>query len=102
MQRRGENMLTKFSVMNFRNFKEKLVVDFEDKHGYQFNTIATKNGIISKSIVFGKNGCGKSSLGFALFDIVITITDLYAEPKLYDVNNFLNADSEKNYAEFIY
>lgn len=95
-------MLTKFSVTNFRNFKDKLLIDFEDRHNYGFNKRATKNGIISKSIVFGHNGCGKSNLGFALFDIVITLTDLYADQRLYDKNSFLNADSNLPYAEFNY
>ncbi len=99
---RGGDMLTKFSVTNYRNFKETLTIDFEDKHDYKFNSVATKNGIISKSLVFGKNGCGKSSLGFALFDIIITITDLYATKELYNSNNFLNADSNSKYAEFNY
>ena len=95
-------MLTKFSVTNFRNFKDELLIDFEDRHNYGFNKKATKNGIISKSIVFGHNGCGKSNLGFALFDIVITLTDLYADQRLYDKNIFLNADSNLPYAEFKY
>ena len=95
-------MLTKFSVTNFRNFKDKLLIDFEDRHNYEFNKSATKNGIISKSIVFGHNGCGKSNLGFALFDIVITLTDLYADQRLYDKDSFLNADSNLSYAEFNY
>lgn len=99
---RGDSMLTKFSVTNFRNFKNKLTIDFKDKHDYKFNEIATKNGIISKSIVFGKNGCGKSNLGLALFDIVITATDLYADPAIYNINNFINADSSSPYAEFSY
>ena len=85
---RGDNMLTKFSVTNFRNFKDKLTIDFEDKHEYKFNEIATKNGIISKSIIFGKNGYGKSNLGFALFDIIITITDLHANSEVYDNNKY--------------
>lgn len=99
---RGDSMLTKFSVTNFRNFKNKLTIDFKNKHDYKFNEIATKNGIISKSIVFGKNGCGKSNLGLALFDIVITATDLYADPAIYNINNFINADSSSPYAEFSY
>lgn len=99
---RGDNMLTKFAVTNFRNFRDKLTINLEDKHDYLFNLTATKNDIISKSIVFGENGCGKSNLGFALFDIIITITDLYADSKLYDTNNFLNADSDLDYAEFNY
>ena len=99
---RGDNMLTKFSVTNFRNFKDKLTIDFEDKHEYKFNEIATKNGIISKSIIFGKNGYGKSNLGFALFDIIITITDLHANSEVYDNNKFINADSNLKYAEFNY
>ena len=99
---RGDYMLTKFSVTNFKNFKDKLTIDFEDKHDYKFNEIATKQGVISKSIVFGKNGSGKSNLGYALFDIVTTTTDLHASRRMYETNSFINADSKQEFAEFNY
>lgn len=77
-------MLTKFSVANFRNFKEKILVDL------------TK----SKIVLFGKNGEGKSNIGHAIFDIVRTITDLYIG--IYNSKNFINADSDSEYVEFNY
>lgn len=99
---RGDSMLTKFSVANFRNFKDKLTIDFTQNHDYKFNKECIQNGIISKIVVFGNNGEGKSNLGFAIFDIVMTTTDLFVDPTAYDINNFLNADSDMKYAEFNY
>ena len=98
----SDNMLTKFSVENFRNFKEKLSIDFKQEHDYKFNTECVNNKIISKIVVFGNNGEGKSNFGFAMFDIVRTITDLFVDTGAYDVKNFLNADSDLDYAEFNY
>ena len=95
-------MLTKFSVTNFRNFKEKLSIDFTQEHDYKFNTECVNNKTISKIVVFGNNGEGKSNFGFAMFDIVRTITDLFVDTRAYDVKNFLNADSDLDYAEFNY
>ena len=96
----GDNMLVKFSVKNYKNFKEKIAIDFDVKRDYKFNKQCIKNNLLNKIIIFGYNGVGKSNLGFALFDIVGTLTD-----KRYDsdqVNNFLNADSNENVAEFEY
>lgn len=95
-------MLTKFSVKNFRNFKDELVLDFKQEHDYKFNTQCVKDKTISKIVIFGNNGEGKSNLGFAVFDIVMTTTDLFVDTRAYDVNNFLNADSDIKYASFNY
>lgn len=76
-------MLTKFCVRNFRNFKEKTIINLKNK-----------------MIIFGKNGEGKSNIGYAMFDIVRTITELYVGG--YNSKNFINADSDLEYAEFSY
>lgn len=65
-------MLKKFQVENFKNFRNKLVLDFSHTYNYEFNedAIGEKNNYISKGIIYGPNGSGKSNLGLALFDIV--------------------------------
>ena len=93
-------MLKKFKVKNYKNFKEELSLDFTEKHDYTFNECCIKNNIINKAIIFGNNGEGKSNLGYALFDIVGTLTDKKTINE--QVNNFLNADSDREYAEFYY
>lgn len=43
-------------------------------HNYGFNKNLIRNGLVNKAMIVGKNGCGKTSFGFALFDIVYTLT----------------------------
>ena len=62
-------MLRKFSVKNYKNFKDSLSLDFTDVRDYKFNENCVKNGIINKMIVYGRNAEGKSNLGTALYDI---------------------------------
>lgn len=98
----GDNMLRRFTVENYRNFKEPITLDFTNKHDYQFNNYCVKNGLLSKMIIFGENGSGKSNLGLAIFDIVSVLTDNEVEPSTKDESCFLNADSSKRLATFEY
>lgn len=67
-------MLKRFTVENFRGFKNKLTFDFTAKD-YEFNKELINKKIVSKAIIYGKNGIGKSSLGIAMFDIINHLTD---------------------------
>lgn len=67
-------MLKEFRVKGFKNFAKELVMDFTARD-YDFNTDAVKNGIVKDCMVYGPNGCGKSNLGYAIFDIVLNLTD---------------------------
>ena len=67
-------MLKRFEVENYRCFSEKLVFDLTARD-YSFNQNLVRNGIVNKAIIYGKNGIGKSALGFAIFDIVSHLTD---------------------------
>lgn len=66
---RGCQMLAKFSVRGFKNFREKLTFDLTNTGKYAFNESEIRNGIINKGIIYGVNGAGKSNLGEAIFDI---------------------------------
>ena len=68
-------MLTKFRVSNFKSFRENFEIDFTKVYNYDFNTECIKNNCIYNAIVYGKNGVGKSNLGFAIFDIIEHLTD---------------------------
>ncbi len=93
-------MLKKFTVTNFKNFRNKTVFDLGSPANYEFNCEAIKEGIVSKGILYGINGCGKSNLALAIFDIVIHLTD---KQKLLDKYQFyLNLDEEKKEADFEY
>ena len=63
-------MLKKFAVSNFKNFRNRIELDLSKHRGYEFNSFAIKNGIVKDSIIYGRNGSGKSNFGLALFDIV--------------------------------
>ena len=96
----GDRMLVKFSVKNYKNFKNEIVLEFNTKRDYQFNKKCIKNNLLNKIIIFGKNGVGKSNIGYALFDIVGTLTDKMTDSN--QENNFLNADADSEVAEFYY
>lgn len=93
-------MLKKFSVSNFKNFKSKISFEFDQPANYEFNSDLVKDGCITKCLVFGINGSGKSNLGRAIFDIVLNITDL--EKNYNGYFPYLNLDSSKSFAEFEY
>ncbi len=96
----GDKMLEKFSVKNYKNFKDEIVLDFRIKHDYKFNRKCITNNLLNKIIIFGHNGVGKSNIGYALFDIVGTLTDKRTDEE--QENNFINADSDSKIAEFKY
>ena len=93
-------MLKKFEVENFKGFEDTLTFDLAARE-YEFNRHLTVDGIVNKAIVYGKNGIGKSCLGFALFDIIWHLTDKERMPVRY-LSNYINLDSGKLYARFKY
>ncbi len=68
-------MLKKFSVKGFKSFPDMLTLDLESKNNYEYNPEVIKDGLVNKGIIYGFNGCGKSNLGLAIFDIIILLTD---------------------------
>lgn len=92
-------MLKKFTLKNFKNFKNAIEIDFENVAGYQFSKTCIFDGVISKMLIYGRNATGKSNFGRALMDIKGL---LFGAPGLGDHGAFLNADSEENYASFSY
>ncbi len=91
-------MLAKIEVSNFKNFNENFIFDLSDTSSFSFNPECVKNRIVNKAIIYGQNGCGKSNLGFAIFDLISQLTDKETEPNYY--KNYLNADSSEKVATF--
>jgi len=91
-------MLARFSVKNFKSFKDEVVFDLSQTKRFEFAESCVRNGIVNNALIYGPNGSGKSNLGFALFDIVATITDKQRRAEAYA--NYLNADSDGEIAEF--
>lgn len=67
-------MLRKFEVENFRGFRYRLVFDLVAGR-YDFNPQVESEGLVKNAIIYGRNGSGKSSLGAAIFDIILHLTD---------------------------
>ncbi len=93
-------MLIKFEVSNFKNFNEKLVLDFTKTNVYTFSPQCVVNNIVNKAIIYGHNGIGKSNLGFAIFDIAYHLTDKNIDSYFYE--NYLNAYNQGDIAIFKY
>lgn len=90
-------MLMKFEVENFKNFKNRIVLDFSKPSNYTFNSevISDKYGCLTKGMIYGPNGSGKSNLGLALFDIVVHLTDWNVIPDKYRIYSNLGNKSKK-------
>lgn len=93
-------MLKKFTVKNFKNFKEKLVLDFSKVRDYEFNEHLIKNNLINKMLIYGFNNSGKSNLGAAIMDITTHLTDNIISNIIYTY--YLNGDSIDDVVEFTY
>jgi AAA15 family ATPase/GTPase len=93
-------MLVKFKVKNFKSFKDEFILDLTKTKNYEFSKNAIHSHIASKAMIYGENGCGKSNLTLAIFDIVNHLKD-EETPKDYS-ENYLNAESTSDIAEFEY
>lgn len=92
-------MITRFEVKNFQGF-EHLVYDFKSEKRYDFNTYLIKNKTINSSLIFGKNGSGKTILCYAIMDITYCITGI--SKNVLPGINYINASSRNNAAYFKY
>lgn len=80
-------MLRKFCVENYKGFEGRLEFDLSNIHDYRFHSEAVENGISKKSLVFGRNGSGKSNLGSAIMDLTRHLTDKLWNPDLGPFRN---------------
>lgn len=93
-------MLKRFSVSNFKCFEKEMMLNLTSSNGYTFNPSCIKRGIVNNCMIYGHNGCGKSNLGLAIFDIIGHLTDKHKD--LYRYQNYLNAYSTEEVASFSY
>ena len=94
------SMLKSFSVSNFRIFKNLVTIDFSKICDYDFKLECLKDNCVRTAIMYGDNAGGKTSLAFALFDIVTSLTNKNSNINNY--NNYLNNESNNPYAAFKY
>ena len=86
-------MLKKFTVSNYKNFKDEISLDFSKIGEYSFNA-----DCLSMRLIYGRNATGKTNFGRALLDIKILLYGMFRN----DENSVLiNADSQ-DMAKFIY
>lgn len=57
-------MLKKFTVSNYKNFKDEISLDFSKIGEYSFNA-----DCLSMRLIYGRNATGKTNFGKALLDI---------------------------------
>lgn len=95
-------MLKEFRVQGYRGFKDEIVWSFVPAGDYDFAPYAvSETGLIKSGIVFGKNGSGKSNLGYALFDIINHLADGVEKDKDY-YDNFIYANHQDGQVTFTY
>ena len=95
-------MLRKFSVQNYKNFRNKITVDFTNARDYRYNETCVKNGLLNKVLIMGHNASGKTNLGYALFDIVYTLTEKLTQDCQKDKISFINGLTNSPEAMFYY
>lgn len=98
-EKEGYSMLKKFILKNYKNFKDKICINFEGLAGYQFSTDCITNGQIGKMLIYGRNATGKTNLGKAFMDMKLTMLDGLG---FKNKGLFLNADSKEDSAKFSY
>ena len=91
-------MLKRFEVQNFKNFKDKFVLDLSETKSYEFNPECVQNGLVNKALIYGVNASGKSNLGLAIYDLTYHLKEAGHMHKWYE--NYLNADSQEEVAQF--
>ena len=95
-------MLIRFWVEGYRCFGKRLELDLTDKKNYRFGVECVRGDFLDKMVVIGSNNAGKTSLGFAMTDIVCTAGGFSKDIGQKNVECFLNKDTEAEVATFHY
>lgn len=78
-------MLKKFTVTNYKNFVHPIQLDLGSIGKYQYNKELIKEDLLSKLIIYGKNGTGKTNFGKALSDIKNLIFSDFPNSNDYEI-----------------
>ncbi len=95
-------MLIRFWVEGYRCFAKRTALDFTDKKNYRFSEECVRGDFLDKLILMGSNGSGKTSLGYALVDIVSTVGGYSNDIGQRNEECFLNKDAGMDRATFHY
>ena len=95
-------MLINFKVKNFKSFSDVLEFDLK-KSRFTFNEEAIRDNYVNMALIYGHNGCGKSNLALAIFDVLLHTNETYKEIKNYNAGYLnLNSSEKDIQAEFDY
>ncbi len=94
-------MLKQITIKNYKCF-EDITFDLTAAD-YSFNQELIRDGIVNKALVYGKNGSGKSSLGFAIFDLIQHLTDKMDFPPWHmEYYRNLNQSEPNAFFEYVF
>lgn len=93
-------LLKKFSVQNYKNFKDKFTLDLSDVRDYKFSYGSIIDDTVKIGVIYGKNSVGKTNFGYAMFDITYHLVDKMRMPE--PTQYYVNADSSESVASFEY
>ena len=99
MRESEESMLLEFHVKNFKNFKDELILDLSRTNNYEFSEEAVQDGVVKTALIYGENASGKTNLGYAIFDLILHLTD--KEKASEDYSPYANLE-HRGYVEFYY
>ncbi|RDE71934.1 ATP-binding protein [Haemophilus sputorum] len=92
-------MLLRASFENFMNFEGKFTLDLSNiNKKHSFNKECVENEVISKALIYGKSGRGKSNLGKVFLDLKRTLSN--NDDRFENNTNYLNANSSLEDAKF--
>lgn len=95
-------MLIRFWVSNYRCFRGRTVLDLTDKKNYSYGKDCIRGDFLDKIVLLGDNGAGKTSFGYALMDIITTLTGFSRDVGQCESECFLNGDTGHDRATFHY
>ncbi|MCQ2069904.1 MAG: AAA family ATPase [archaeon] len=95
-------MLIRFWVENYRGFRDRVELDLSDKKNYRYGNDCVRGDFLDKIIILGDNGAGKTDFGYAITDIVGTVTGMEKDIGQDDPLCFVNGDGESDHATFHY
>ena len=82
-------MLKRIEITNYHGFQNPVILDFSGAKNYSYSKELIKNGLVKNSIVFGRNGSGKSSLCLAVMDITLHLLDRQKDRALQHPYSFV-------------
>ena len=82
-------MLKRIEITNYHGFQNPVILDFSGTKNYSYSKELIKNGLVKNSIVFGRNGSGKSSLCLAVMDITLHLLDRQKDRALQHPYSFV-------------